>query len=149
MRLLLLEIMTGQCKVANMHSLNSKLIMNYTGKEQSFITYFFFNARLALVINLRRFINLCNDLYFLNITCIVTPPRCLVSDWIKGFKKYVWLKCAATNLFVTGFYRLNPPDNTSDPISLLEQSRCCSSIPEFSSQHGTCINADWWNSLAK
>ena len=38
---LLLEIMTGQCKVANMHSLNSKLMMNYTGKEQSFITFFF------------------------------------------------------------------------------------------------------------
>ena len=86
---------------------------------------------------------------FWTLLCIVKPPRCLVSDWIKSFKINVFLKCAANNLFITGFYRLNPPDNTSDPISLLEQAKCCSSIPEFSSQHGTCINADWRNSLAK
>ena len=79
----------------------------------------------------------------------MTPPRCLVSDWIKSFSRNVWLKCAATNLFITGFYRLNPPDDTSDPISLLEQAKCCSSTPEFSGQDGKCSEISWQNSLAK
>ena len=55
--------------------------------------------------------------------------------------------CAGNNLFITGFSRLNPPDNTSDPISLLEQARCCSAIPEFSGHHVKCIWADWRHSL--
>ena len=37
MRQLLLEIMTGKCKVPNMHSLDSKLMMNCTGKEHKAI----------------------------------------------------------------------------------------------------------------
>ena len=78
---------------------------------------------------------------------VATPPRCLVSYWIDSFKTNVWLQCAGDNLFITGFSRLNPPDNTSDPISLLEQARCCSATLEFSSQHGTCINVYWQNSL--
>ena len=78
---------------------------------------------------------------------VATPPRCLVSYWIDSFKKDIWLKCAANNLFITGFSRLNYSDNTRDPISLLEQARCCSAIPEFSSQHGTCKDVDWRHSL--
>ena len=78
----------------------------------------------------------------------MTPLKCLVSDWIDSFKRPGWSKCAGKNLFITGLYRVNPPDNTSDPIPLLEQARCCS-IPEFSDQDGTCKNADWRNSLNK
>ena len=80
---------------------------------------------------------------------VAKPPRCLVSYWIDSFKRNVLLKCADDNLFITGFSRLNPPDNTSDPISLLEQARCCSAILEFSSQHGTCEKFDWQNSLKR
>ena len=62
-------------------------------------------------------------------------------------KKISGLKCAANNLFITGFYRLNPPDNTSDPISLLEQVRCCSATLEFNGHHITCTEAHWQHSL--
>ena len=62
----------------------------------------------------------------------------------------MWLKCAANSLFITGFYRLNPPDNTSDPISLLKQAGCCSSTAEFSGQDGKCSDIyDWHYSLDK
>ena len=77
----------------------------------------------------------------------MTPPTCPVADWIKSFKQSGSSRCGEDNLFITGFYRSNSPDNTSDPISLLEQARCCSSIPEFSGQDGTCIDANWWDSL--
>ena len=62
-------------------------------------------------------------------------------------EEFSWLSCRRNNLFITGFYRLNPPDNTSDPISLLEQARCCSAIPEFRGKDGTCIWANWRHSL--
>ena len=78
---------------------------------------------------------------------VAKQPRCLVSYWIDGFKKHVWLKCAANNLFITGFYRLNSPDNTSDPISLLEQVRCCSATLEFNGHHIPCTEAHWQHSL--
>ena len=76
-------------------------------------------------------------------------PICLVADWIESFKKSGWSNCGEDNFFITGFYRLNPSNNTRDPISLLEQARCCSSTPEFSGQDGTCTTANWWNSLDK
>ena len=74
-------------------------------------------------------------------------PTCLVADWIESFKKTGWSKCGKDNLFITGFHRLNSSDNTKDPISLLEQARCCSSTPEFRGQDSTCTIADWWYSL--
>ena len=44
---------------------------------------------------------------------------------------------------MTGFYRSNHPDNTSDLISLLERARCCASVPEFSDQRERCEFALW------
>ena len=79
----------------------------------------------------------------------VIPLKCSVADWSESFDKSGLSKCEGDNLFITGFYRLNPPDNTRDPISLLEQARCCSSTPEFSGQDGTCTTANWWQSLDK
>ena len=58
MRQLLLEIMTGQCKVANMHSLDRKLMMNCTGKEHkdNRLMYRAFHCTIiTFVIQLRKF----------------------------------------------------------------------------------------------
>ena len=79
----------------------------------------------------------------------MTPPTCSVADWRESFKKPGWSKCGKNDLFITGFYRLNPSVNTRDPISLLEQARCCSSTPEFRGHDGTCTTANWWHSLDK
>ena len=78
----------------------------------------------------------------------MTPITCSVVDWIAtSNEKSSWLTCGGWNNFITGFYRLNPPDNVSDPISLLEQGRCCSAIPEFSGQDGTCEYTYWGTTL--
>ena len=77
----------------------------------------------------------------------VIPPNCSVADWSERLDKSSLSKCERNNLFITGFYRLNPPDSTSDPISLLERARCCNSTPEFSNQDGTCTTVYWGESL--
>ena len=70
--------------------------------------------------------------------------------WIKSFKNSGWLGCGENNLLITGFYRLKPPaDDTKDPISLLEQARCCNSLPEFSGEDRKCESVNWKNSLNK
>ena len=79
---------------------------------------------------------------------VVRSSTCLVVDWIESFKSEGWSKCGK-NLFITGFYRLNPPGGDNDPISLLEQAICCNSIPEFSDQEGTCTKGSWGSSLDK
>ena len=78
---------------------------------------------------------------------VVRSPTCLVVDWIESFKSHGWFKCGKANLFITGFYRLNPPGGNNDPISLLEQAKCCNSTPEFSGQKGTCTKGEWRSSL--
>ena len=78
---------------------------------------------------------------------LVTPPTCPVADWISTFKKTGWSTCGENNLFITGFYRFNPSDNSSYQISSLEQAICCNSTPEFSDQQGICTNAYWPNYL--
>ena len=80
---------------------------------------------------------------------VVIPTTCSVSVWSESFNRSGWLTCGENNLFITGFYRSNSSNNTSDPISSLEQARCCNSTPEFSGQNGTCIRADWRNSLER
>ena len=76
----------------------------------------------------------------------MSPLTCSVADWSESFKESGWSKCGEDNLFITGFYRLNPPDNISDAISLLERARCCNSTPEFSDQDGTCETVFWGDS---
>ena len=80
---------------------------------------------------------------------VVTPTKCAIADWIGSLKKGGRPKCEEDNLFISGFYRLNPPNNISDPISSLEQPRCCSSSPEFIGQDGTCKYVLWGNSLER
>ena len=80
---------------------------------------------------------------------VVRSPTCLVVDWIESFKSHGWSKCGKENLFITGFYRLNPPGKNNDPISSLEQAKCCNSTPEFSDQKGTCTEGKWRSSLDK
>ena len=77
----------------------------------------------------------------------MTPLTCSIADWSDSFKRHGWSSCGGNNLFIAGFYRLNPPGNTKDPISLLEQARCCSAILEFSDQHGICEYTSWRDSL--
>jgi hypothetical protein len=72
---------------------------------------------------------------------------CSNASWWKSFNATGWSKCGKDNLFITGFYR-NHPYSDSDPISLLEEARCCTSIPaEFSEQNSNCTTASWWTSL--
>ena len=76
------------------------------------------------------------------------PPTPSFHNWSEDFDKSGWSKCPKDNLFITGFYRLNPfNNNTTDPISLLKQARCCNATPEFSDQDGTCESVYWANSM--
>ena len=109
-----------------------------------------FTSRLAFAIHLITYLATTNLFPPLQHHLAVTFSTCSVSDWFESFKRSGLSKCGEDNLFITGFYRLNPPaDDTSDPISLLEQARCCSSIPEFRVEDRKCESADWKNSLNK
>ncbi|CAB4024293.1 Hypothetical predicted protein [Paramuricea clavata] len=77
---------------------------------------------------------------------IMSHTSCSNASWRESFKSSGWSKCGKDNLFITGFYR-NHPYSDSDPITLLEETRCCSSIQEFSEQNGNCRTANWWKSL--
>ena len=88
-----------------------------------------------------------NEFTYFQHNLAVIAPNCSVADWSESFNKSGLSKCEGDNLFITGFYRLNPPDNTSDPISLVKQARCCNSAPEFSDQEGTCKTIYWGDSL--
>ncbi|XP_028414918.1 uncharacterized protein LOC114538005 [Dendronephthya gigantea] len=77
------------------------------------------------------------------------PLTCSDADWWGSFDiPLIWSKCGAKNLLITGFYR-SPLKGGSDSISLLEEARCCNSIPGYSGQNGQCKEASWWSSFDK
>ena len=102
------------------------------------------------MIHFKRFNNRYINVYPFQHHLVVTPTACSVADWSESFKRHGWSTCEEDNLFITGFYRLNPPNQQTDPISSLEQAKCCTgSKPEFRSQDGTCTTASWWHSLER
>ena len=77
------------------------------------------------------------------------PSTPSLGNWSKRFDTPGWSKCGEDNLFITGFYRSNPPDSSSDRISSLQQARCDNSTAEFRDQNGRCKLVDWRNSLGR
>ena len=104
----------------------------------------FHTRKLVIALLTAKLLNECTSFQH---NLAVIPPKCSVADWIESFNKSGLSKCGGNNLFITGFYRLNPLDNTSDPISSLERAICCNSTPEFSDQDGTCKTVYWRDSL--
>ena len=86
---------------------------------------------------------------------LVIPPTCSVANWSESFKKSGLSKCGKDNLFITGFYRLNPPDNTRECMLLaFSQPVNCIIWPiktlnwlvaasQLHKHRGTCCIAEW------
>ena len=135
-------------KIHYEHPLTSKSL-NYTGEEHNKNSLLLPKA-FHLTISFR---DPLNNLFTANLFpplqhhLVVRSPTCLVADWMESFKKSGWSKCGEDNLFITGFYRSNPPESSNDLISLLEQAKCCNSTPEFSGQKGKCTEGLWRSSL--
>ena len=68
-------------------------------------------------------------------------------DWEESFNEPGWSGCEKDNTFITGFYRLNPPDENSDPISSLQKAQCSISPSVFRGQNATCKSAYWGHSM--
>ena len=86
----------------------------------------------------------------MNNTCLETPFKCSDVDWSYSFDREGWSKCGKDNLFITAFYRKDPQPK-GDPISSLEEARCCSAVLVFSGTggQGECKRAHWWIILNK
>ncbi|XP_027059482.1 neurogenic locus Notch protein-like [Pocillopora damicornis] len=73
--------------------------------------------------------------------------QCRTANWWGSFDKKGWSKCGSSVEYLKGFYRNNK--NNNDPISLLEEGRCCKAPSPNQNQASTCKNANWWGVLDK
>lgn len=71
--------------------------------------------------------------------------HCRWANWWTSFDKAGWSECDEKE-YIRGFKR-NGPIPRSDPISLLEEAKCCKAPGSYQETSQTCENADWWGTL--
>ena len=69
---------------------------------------------------------------------------CRMANWWTTFDRAGWSRCGRKE-YVTGFYRNHKTH--SDPISLLEEARCCKAPGQYRDTSSTCEYANWWSRL--
>ena len=71
--------------------------------------------------------------------------QCRNANWLVSFEKKGWSTCGSSIEYITGFYRDKKTPN--EPISLVEEARCCKAPLPIQNQPSTCVDADWWTVL--